>query len=72
MLEHRNRKEKRRFARSIVGTSQYMAPEVVDGEPYDGRCDYWSIGIIIYEVCLSSYQMKYTRILKIITSVYTE
>lgn len=50
MLDWRDRKEKRHFARSIVGTSQYMAPEIVNGEPYDGRCDYWSIGIILYEV----------------------
>ncbi|EED23433.1 protein kinase, putative [Talaromyces stipitatus ATCC 10500] len=51
VLDWRDRKERRRFARSIVGTSQYMAPEIIAGEPYDGRCDYWSIGIILYE-CL--------------------
>lgn len=51
LLDWRDRREKRRFARSIVGTSQYMAPEIIAGEPYDGRCDYWSIGIILYEVC---------------------
>ncbi|KUL88776.1 hypothetical protein ZTR_03454 [Talaromyces verruculosus] len=51
VLDWRDRKQKRRFARSIVGTSQYMAPEIIAGEPYDGRCDYWSIGIILYE-CL--------------------
>lgn len=48
---HDLRKLRRKLARSIVGTSQYMAPEVVRGDWYDGRCDWWSIGIILFE-CL--------------------
>lgn len=51
LVDWRNRTQKRRLARSVVGTSQYMAPEVIRGELYDGRCDWWSIGIIMYE-CL--------------------
>lgn len=50
ILQWRNRYGKRRLAGSVVGTSQYMAPEVIRGDPYDGRCDWWSIGIILYEV----------------------
>ncbi len=50
ILQWRNRHGKRRLAGSVVGTSQYMAPEVIRGDPYDGRCDWWSIGIILYEV----------------------
>lgn len=50
LLDWRNRTEARKLARSVVGTSQYMAPEVILGQPYDGRCDWWSIGIILYEV----------------------
>ena len=50
VLQWRNRHGKRRLARSVVGTSQYMAPEVIRGELYDGRCDWWSVGIIMFEV----------------------
>lgn len=51
ILNWRNRNGHRTLARSVVGTSQYMAPEVVKGELYDARCDWWSVAIILYE-CL--------------------
>ena len=54
ILDWRNRKQRKRLAKSVVGTSQYMAPEVVRGDLYDGRCDWWSIGIIMYE-CIYGY-----------------
>lgn len=39
LLQWRNRCGNRSTATSVVGTSQYMAPEVIRGERYDGRCD---------------------------------
>lgn len=46
----RMRKER---PQSIVGTKQYMAPEVIQGHTYDGRCDWWSLGCIVFEVSLA-------------------
>ena len=50
ILQWRDKHGRRKLAESVVGTSQYMAPEVIRGDPYDGRCDWWSIGIILFEV----------------------
>lgn len=33
-----------------VGTSGYMAPEVVEGSKYDGRADLFSVGVILWEI----------------------
>lgn len=52
VLAWRNLNGNRSLARSVVGTSQYMAPEVVRGELYDGRCDWWSVAIILFEAGL--------------------
>ena len=58
LLDWRKRTGYRRLAKSVVGTSQYMAPEVVEGVMYDGRCDWWSLGIILFEVSISSIRMN--------------
>jgi protein-serine/threonine kinase len=40
LLNWRNRCSNRSAARSCVGTSQYMAPEVIREGDYDARCDW--------------------------------
>lgn len=37
-------------ANVVVGTPNYVAPELVLGEEYDGRCDQYSLATTVYEV----------------------
>ena len=38
------------YTSSTIGTFHYMAPEVVKGNNYNNAVDYWSVGIIAYEL----------------------
>lgn len=35
---------------SIIGTPEYMAPEILKGDTYDYAVDWWSLGCVIYDM----------------------
>ena len=39
-----------KYAKTSIGTNNYMAPEVVKGEKYNKKVDLWAFGCIIYEL----------------------
>ena len=40
---------------TIIGTPQYMAPEIILGDDYSFEVDYWSIGVCLYEFVYGEY-----------------
>eukprot|EP01104_Vermistella_antarctica_P019020 TRINITY_DN7261_c0_g1_i1.p1 TRINITY_DN7261_c0_g1~~TRINITY_DN7261_c0_g1_i1.p1 ORF type:complete len:578 (+),score=147.89 TRINITY_DN7261_c0_g1_i1:146-1879(+) len=40
------------WAKSIVGSPEYIAPEVLAGTGYDENVDWWSVGCIAYEMLM--------------------
>ena len=38
-----------------IGAYKYMAPELLRGEPFDQKCDLWSLGVCIYLLCFKKF-----------------
>ena len=40
----------RRLHTSVAGSMAYMAPEVIGRQGYSWQCDWWSLGVVLWEL----------------------
>ncbi|XP_072300237.1 serine/threonine-protein kinase Nek5-like [Eucyclogobius newberryi] len=40
------------LARTCVGTPYYLSPEICENRPYNNKTDVWSLGCVLYELCM--------------------
>ena len=62
---------KSNMARTQTGTPYYIAPEIWKDKPYDYKCDIWSLGCIIYEICTSRPPFRGTSLAELGKNILT-
>lgn len=43
------------FKQTVIGTPNFMAPEVINSKAYSFPCDYWSLGVTLYYIYYGEY-----------------
>lgn len=46
------------MTRTVVGTPLYMSPQILAKEPYNSKCDIWSVGVLFYELLYGRHPWK--------------
>lgn len=57
---------------SIKGTPLYMAPELVQEQPYDHAADLWSMGCILYELLAGAPPFYTTSIFQLVSLIVSD
>ena len=46
------------FTKTFIGSPYYISPEIYENKPYNKKTDIWSLGIILYEMCMLNKPFK--------------
>lgn len=60
------------MAQTSVGTPYYLAPELVNGEPYSYSVDMWMLGCTLYELCTLQRPFTGTCLQEIMLKICTQ
>jgi predicted ATPase/DNA-binding CsgD family transcriptional regulator len=56
---------------ALIGTFSYLPPEVLNGEPVDGRSDIWAFGVTLYEMLTGQLPFTGNTVAQILLSITT-
>lgn len=59
-------------AMSVVGTPHYMSPEVCENRPYNQKSDVWSLGCVVYELCMLKHAFAAANLLGLVHKIVRE
>ncbi|XP_073515687.1 serine/threonine-protein kinase Nek11-like isoform X1 [Phyllobates terribilis] len=57
------------MATTITGTASYMSPELFSNTGYNTKCDIWSLGCVLYEICSLTRAFECPRWIKLVSLI---
>lgn len=65
-------KERVTTTEGIVGTLDYISPEVLNGEQFDKRADIWAFGVLLMEMLTGKRPFEGTSVAALVTSIIND
>lgn len=59
-------------ANTVVGTPYYMSPEVCENKPYTYKSDVWSLGCVLYELCMLKHAFSADNLLGLVYKIVSD
>eukprot|EP00929_Paragymnodinium_shiwhaense_P032452 TRINITY_DN1797_c0_g1_i1.p1 TRINITY_DN1797_c0_g1~~TRINITY_DN1797_c0_g1_i1.p1 ORF type:complete len:656 (-),score=177.80 TRINITY_DN1797_c0_g1_i1:74-2041(-) len=57
---------------TVVGTPYYMSPEVCENKPYTFKSDVWSLGCVLYEMCMLKHAFSADNLLGLVYKIVSD